>query len=314
MTVLVTGSAGHLGEALMRRLAKRGTPAVGLDIKASPHTHHVGSIEDRNLVRGLMESVSAVVHTATLHKPHVSTHTREQFVATNVNGTLTLLEEAARAKVGSFVFTSTTSAFGRALTAKADDPATWITEDVTPVAKNIYGATKVAAEGLCELFALNEGLPVLVLRTSRFFPEEDDNAAIAQAYSTANAQANELLYRRVDVEDIVDACFLAVERAPRLRFGTYIVSATTPFRKEHLAELAQDAPAVVARLFPEQPQIYAERGWRMFPRIDRVYVNDKARRDLGWEPRHDFASVLAKADFRSALAQEIGSKGYHAGA
>ena len=300
----------------MRTLRSRGEPALGVDIKAAPFTDRVASVGDRETMRSCLRGVDAVVHAATLHKPHVATHSREEFVATNVHGTLVLLEEAKRAGVRSFVFISTTSAFGLALTPRPGEPATWITEDVTPIPKNIYGTTKVAAEGLCELFARNEGLPAVVLRTSRFFPEEDDNTAIAATYATANAQVNELLYRRVDVADIVDACFLAVARAPALRFGRYIISATTPFEREHLARLATDAAAVVRELFPAHVALYAEREWRMFPSFDRVYVNALARQELGWRPRHDFASALAmltaKEDFRSRLAQEIGMKGYHA--
>ncbi|MGH3165202.1 MAG: NAD-dependent epimerase/dehydratase family protein [Trebonia sp.] len=92
-----------------------------------------------------------MLHAATLHKPHVGSHGKQDFVDTNVTGTLTLLEESVAAGVGSFVFTSTTSAFGRALTPALGMPAAWITEDVVPRPKNIYGATKVAAEDLCEL-------------------------------------------------------------------------------------------------------------------------------------------------------------------
>ena len=170
MTVLVTGSAGHLGEALMRLLRARGDDARGIDLKRSPFTDLAGSIADRGFVREAMAGVRAVLHTATLHKPHVVTHSRQDFVDTNVTGTLNLLEEAASAGVGAFVFTSTTSAFGRALTPPPGTPAAWVTEDVRPVPKNIYGVTKVAAEDLCELFHRLHRLPCLVLRTSRFFP------------------------------------------------------------------------------------------------------------------------------------------------
>ncbi len=85
------------------------------------------------------------------------------------------------------------------------------------------------AESLCELFFRTWKLPVLVLRTSRFFPEPDDDASKRGRFETANAQANELLYRRVDIEDIVSAHFLAMEKAPEIGFGRYIISATTPF-------------------------------------------------------------------------------------
>ncbi|MEJ0064157.1 MAG: NAD(P)-dependent oxidoreductase [Caulobacteraceae bacterium] len=315
MTILVTGSAGHLGEALMRTLRAADRPARGLDILPSPFTTDVGSIADRDFVRGCVAGVAAVIHSATLHKPHVATHSRQAFVDTNITGTLTLLEAALEAGVRAFVYTSTTSAFGSALTPAPGEPGAWITEDVVPVPRNIYGVTKVAAESLCELFHRDQGLPAVVLRTARFFPEEDDVAAIADAYDLANVQANELLYRRADIEDVVAAHLSAVERAADIGFGRYIVSATTPFGRDDLAELRTDASAVVRRFYPEALALYASRGWKLFPSLDRVYVNDRARAALGWEPKHDFRRMLdclAKGeDFRSELARAVGSKGYH---
>jgi nucleoside-diphosphate-sugar epimerase len=256
------------------------------------------------------------MHAATLHKPHVGSHDRQAFVDTNITGTLILLEEAAAAGVGSFVFTSTTSAFGRALTPAPGAPAAWITEDVTPVPKNIYGVTKTAAEDLCELVHAGHGLPVIVLRTSRFFPEPDDVDTVRTSYADANVKANEFLYRRADVADVAGAHLLAMNRAPAIGFGRYIISATTPFTTTDLAALREDAPAVVRRLFPDQEAEYERRGWRMFGQIDRVYVNARARADLGWAPRYDFRWVLealkAGEDPRSPLARAIGAKGYHA--
>ena len=98
MKVLVTGSAGHLGEALVRSLQDLQYEVVGLDILASPFTTHVGSIADRSCVRHCMKGVQAVFHAATLHKPHVATHRRQDFVDTNITGTLNLLEEAVGSK------------------------------------------------------------------------------------------------------------------------------------------------------------------------------------------------------------------------
>src|SRR5690242_13595154 len=205
MRILITGSSGHLGEALVRVLSEQEHEVVGLDILKSPHTDIVGSIADRATVHRCMAGVDAVVHTATLHKPHVGSHGRIEFVETNIAGTLNLLEEAVEANVGRFVFTSTTSAFGRALTPGEDQPAAWITEDVTPVPRNIYGVTKRAAEDLCEIIARDHGLPVVVLRVARFFPEDDDRDEVRAAYDGANVKANEYLYRRVDIPDVADA-------------------------------------------------------------------------------------------------------------
>jgi UDP-glucose 4-epimerase len=313
--ILVTGSSGHLGEALMRTLPELGHEAVGIDIVPAPFTTIVGSICDRATVDAAMRGAEGVLHAATLHKPHVATHSNQAFVDVNVTGTLNLLEAAVANRVRSFVYTSTTSTFGDALTPPRGAPAAWITEDVVPIPKNIYGATKTAAEDLCKLFHRNRRLPVLVLRTSRFFPEEDDVAERRDAFEDENLKANEFLYRRVEIEDVVSSHVLALEKAPALGFEKFIITATAPFSRADVAQLGIDTPAVVARYFPGFPAIYAARGWTMLPALDRVYVNEKARRLLGWQPRYDFARVLADAaagrDIRSPLAIAIGAKGYH---
>ena len=299
----------------MRTLRDQGRSVVSIDLLPSPFTDVVGDIANRKLVDECMRGVTHVLHTATLHKPHVATHSRQVFVDTNVTGTLNLLEAAVANKVKAFVFTSTTSTFGDALTPPPGSPAAWITEDVVPIPKNIYGVTKTAAEDLCRLFHRNAKLPCLVLRTSRFFPEEDDVAERASAYEEANLKVNELLYRRVDVEDVVSSLLLAMEKAPALDFGKFIITATTPFQREDLAQLGTDAPAALAKYFPEYPEIYARLGWKMLPTLDRVYVNARARDLLGWRPKYDFAHALrcvaAGKDYRSPITSSIGSKGYH---
>jgi len=139
---------------------------------------------------------------------------------------------------------------------------------------------------------------------------------VRETWADDNVKVNEYLHRRVDIEDVVSAHRLAAERAPAIGFGKYIISATTPFRRDDGAALAIDAPRVVGLRVPGYDEEYARRGWRMFPTIGRVYVNDRARRDLGWRPLHDFASIVqrlrAGGEATSALARRIGTKGYHA--
>ena len=315
MKILVTGSAGHLGEALVRSLRHKSVEVTGLDVLASPFTTLQGSITDRAVVRRALHGANAVIHAASLHKPHLATHSKQAFIDVNVSGTLVLLEEAVAAGVKTFLYTSTTSAFGKSLNPPPGAPAAWITEETPSVPKNMYGLTKLAAEGLCEIFHGRDGLSCLALRTSRFFPEEDDRKAIREGYGNDNAKVNELAYRRADIEDMVSAHLCALERAASLPFGKYIISATPPFTRDDAAELGVNAPAVLARRVPGYEAEYRRRGWKMFPTLDRVYSNEKARRDLGWAPRHDFAATAARLargeEPRSELARAIGSKGYH---
>jgi len=316
MSVLVTGSAGHLGEALLRMLRNLGEKVIGLDIKPSPFTDVVGSIEDRTLLRDRLRGVEVVLHTATLHKPHIATHNRQQFVDTNISGTLNLLEEAVAAGVSSFVLTSSTSVFGHALRPADGEPARWITEEVPPQPRNIYGITKLAAEQLCELFHRKHRLPCVVLRAARFFPEEDDDAIARQAYATDNLKVNEYLYRRADIEDVACAHVLAAQKAATLGFARYVISATTPFVAADLPQLRADAASVVRRCVPACQAEYQKRGWRLPQAVERVYVNARARRELGWRPKYDFSTLIERLergeDYRSELARAVGVKGYHA--
>ena len=315
MKILVTGSAGHLGEALIRTLKTAEDEPLGLDIKSSPYTDYVGSITDRDFVRECVASVDAIVHTATLHKPHVGTHSRQDFVDTNISGTLNLLEEAVANSSKSFIFTSTTSTFGDAMKPADGEPAIWVTETLKPKPKNIYGVTKTAAEDLCQLFNRNTGLPCIILKTSRFFPEVDDNKSKRSTFTDDNLKVNELLFRRADIEDIVSAHLLALEKASDIGFDRFIVTATTPFQREDAAELGINAPSVVERYIPDHVDEYARRNWQMFAKIGRVYDNSYARKILGWEPHYNFKTVIDRLrngmDYRSQLTSEIGVKGYH---
>ena len=255
----------------MRTLQGSEHEAAGLDIKGSPFTEAVGSITDRGFIRECVRNVDAVLHTATLHKPHIASHTRQDFVDTNITGTLNLLEEAATAGVKAFVYTSTTSTFGYALTPPAGQPAAWITEKVVPIPKNIYGVTKLAAENLCELVHRSSGLPCIILRTARFFPDQDDDESAREGYEDANLKVNEFLNRRADIEDVVDAHLLAMERAATIGFGRFIISATTLFTPGDVVELRKDARAVVRRYLPSYEPEY-KRHARSHLRITATYV------------------------------------------
>ena len=296
MRILLTGSSGWLGRFLAPRLRARGHDVIGLDVAPGVDTDAIGSVADRALVDRLFAAhgIEAVIHAGALHKPDIIRYPPEAFAKVNVEGSRNLLEAAAAAGCDRFLFTSTTSLMisetVRAGKAGGATEAFWLDEAFGPIApRNVYGATKVEAEQLCRRFHDDHGLAVLILRTGRFFPEEDDTH---RDLSGENRKANEFLGRRLTVEDAAEAHVAALEAAPRLGFDTFVLAAPTPFARADAQELIDDAPAVIARHFPDAPALYARQGWSLPASVERVYDPARAEARLGFRCRTDFAAVL----------------------
>ncbi|PHH59514.1 hypothetical protein CDD81_3129 [Ophiocordyceps australis] len=331
--VLVTGSAGHLGKALMLSLPQLGFTPLGVDVLASPTTTQVGSVGDGELMQRLFASnpgIRHVLHGAALHKPHLETHSAQQFVDCNITGTLVLCQaaaahhEALQAHGGllSFILFSTTSAFGSAARCSSPgQPVPQVTETTAPVARNMYGLTKNAAEDVCAVVHLDSNMPTLVLRLARFFPEADDDESRRMAFAHADGDANlkvlELAHRRVDIADVVAATVCAMQRAVHLRWAKYIISAPPPFvcSQAVLADLAKCPDAVLRRAVAQVDAVFTSRGWRHLDAVDRVYDSSKALHELGWKPKYTFANVIGMLargeDWRSHLTIRVGKLGYH---
>jgi UDP-glucose 4-epimerase len=293
MRVLLTGSSGWLGRFLAPRLRAVGHVAIGLDLAPGSETHVVGSVAERTVVERVFSEhgIEAVIHAAALHKPDIVRYPAAAFIDTNVTGTLNLLSAAAAAGHDRFVFTSTTSLMiSQEIYQQMGSAAVWLDESVGPLTpRNIYGLTKLAAEGLCRLHFLEYGLNCVVLRTGRFFPEEDDTQ---RELPGPNLKANEFLNRRLTVEDAADAHIAALERAPYLGFEIFVLAAATPFVRSEGAALKRDAAGVIVRHFPDAPALYARHGWRLPASIGRIYDASRIERLLGFRCATDFGRVL----------------------
>lgn len=296
MNVLLTGSSGWLGRFLAPRLRAHGYQVTGLDVAPGPDTAVLGSVADRACVDQLFaeHAIGTVIHCAALHKPDIARYPNQAFVDVNVTGTLNLLEAARLAGHDRFVFTSTTSllisAQVRLGKGGGASQAYWIDENFGPIQpRNIYGITKHSAEHLCRLYAELHGMDIPLLRTGRFFPEDDDTHRFP---SGPNLKANEFLNRRLAVEDVADAHIAALQNCQGSGCQAFILSAPPPFTRADATALVQDAPAVIAHYYPQAAALYRDRGWTLPNHIDRVYDPSKAERLLGFRAKVDFAAVL----------------------
>ena len=294
MRILLTGSSGWLGRFLAPRLRAEGHEVTGLDVAAGIDTQIMGLVADRSLVDAVVDdhAIEAIMHSGALHKPDIARYPAQAFIDVNMTGTLNLLEAATAAGHDRFIFTSTTSLMvSQQVRDGSNERAYWMDEDFAAgPPRNIYGVTKLAAENLCRIHAAQTGMDIAILRTGRFFPEDDDTLGDPPG---ENLKANEMLNRRLTVEDAAEAHVAALNNIGGLGCEAFVLSAPPPFAREDAAELSRDARALIARRFADVQSLYAARGWALPERIDRVYDPSKAERMLGFRCKSDFASVMA---------------------
>jgi len=274
MRVLVTGAAGLIGSGLAARLSQE-HDVIGLDLNPGAHVQLVADCLGVAEWRHRVGELDAIVHTAALHAPHVGRRSDQAFRRANIEATARMLDLAVDAGASHFVMTSTTSVYGHAL--EPSGHAVWIDEHVEPQPRDIYDETKLEAELL--VTSAGGSMVCTNLRMSRCFPEP------------ADLMATYRLYRAVDRRDVTEAHALALGRQGLP--ATYVISATTPFRRTDCEQLSNHASRVIDLRCPGLVERFAARGWAMPGSITRVYDSSLAQQELGFTPRFGIDSCLA---------------------
>ena len=300
-TVAVTGAGGFIGSHLVERLIGEGAHVRALvrynsegrrgwldQIEGADAVEvHPGDIRDGDFLRTLVAGADVVFHLAALIGIPYSSAAPVSYVQTNVEGTLNLLVAARAGEVGRVVHTSTSEVYGSALSAPMDEAHPF-------QAQSPYAASKIGADMIASSFHLSFGAPVAILRPfNTYGPRQSARAVVptivTQIIDGGTVRLGNLLPTRDlnFVADTVDG-FLAMGAAPEAVGETINLGSG---REIAIGELA----ALIGRLMGRDPEIVSADD-RTRPRaseVDRLVCdNEKARRLLGWHPRHTLEQGL----------------------
>lgn len=181
--ILVTGGAGFIGSHLVEHYQGKAEIVV-LDNFRTGHRKNLdgldctlieGSITNQEDVDCAMHGVDYVFHLAALVSVPESIEQPEECERINVQGTLNVLNAAAKHGVKKFIHASSAAVYG-------DNPIDPKTEDMEPAPKSPYASTKLEGERMAEQFRLDGELNTCSLRFFNVFgPRQDPNSAYAAA-------------------------------------------------------------------------------------------------------------------------------------
>ncbi|HTG35331.1 MAG TPA: NAD(P)-dependent oxidoreductase [Thermoanaerobaculia bacterium] len=307
MRILVTGGTGFTGKALVRRLLDLGHEVVALDYKEGLKTAElrdwgagviIGSVTDAAVVRRAMEGVEVVHHLAAAFREMNVPDT--YYWEVNVQGTRNVLDEALKQGVRKLVYCSTCGVHGN-----IDHPPGGEDAPIQPA--DYYQRTKYEAEPLVRTFH-QRGLPAAILRPAAIYGPGDPERFLMIFRRVSRGTFpmfgnGKTLYHPLYIDNLVDAFVAAM--ADGVGDGeAYLIADDEYLEIEDLVKRVGRALNVDVKIphYPVWPVVAAghvvEKACRpfgitppIFPRrVDwyrqnRAFKIDKAKRDLGYEPK-----------------------------
>ncbi|MCX6891218.1 MAG: GDP-mannose 4,6-dehydratase [Verrucomicrobia bacterium] len=317
MKYLVTGAGGFIGshvvEALLgaghevRALARYNGRGSWGHLDTSPAATHpkldvrLGDVTDASMMRTLVDGCDVVLHLAALIGIPYSYHAPASYIATNVSGTLNILEACRATPVRRVVVTSTSEVYGTARYAPID-------EKHPLQGQSPYSASKIAADKLAESYFCSFDLPVVTLRPfNTYGPRQSARAVIPTVLTQALNGASEICLGNLDpkrdltfVEDTARAFLLAAE-TPGIEGEVIHFGQGEAVTVGELAQKCLDAVSSKARITSVSERQRPEKSEVGLLLCDPA----KARRVLNWTPQVSLDEGLRRtADYlRKNLGQ-----------
>jgi nucleoside-diphosphate-sugar epimerase len=314
VSALVTGATGFVGSHLVRALAGGHEPVRALVRPAADATALEalgvevvrGDLRDPDASRRAARGCRAIYHAAALTS-HAAAPASAIF-ETNVDGTRHLAEAALAAGAERLVFCSAVKVYGVSRAGTID-------EDTSRAPATPYARSKAMAEDLLLDLAAQRGLPVVVARLGGMLGRGAlgwlglFQAIASRRFRMLGRGAGR--YPAADVADVVDG-LLRCGETPGIEGRVYQLAGAEPVRLAELiamiadevggAPLRRPLPAAPLAAYGALQRVAMRLGGRSLPRFgrvefflgDRVFDIGRARRELGYAPRTDLRTSVAR--------------------
>jgi nucleoside-diphosphate-sugar epimerase len=222
--ILVTGSSGFVGRAVMARLATLGEKAIGLDPRPARSTQVIDDLSDRARLRALIagETISHIIHAGGISGPMVMADDPAGVIAINVTGSMNLLNEAMAGGVRTFVYCSSVAAIGHFY---EPEP---IGEDYPMRPASTYGCSKAAMDFILRGLWKKVPLDICSLRLTAVYgpgrqTEFNIDTVVRAALAGTPARLDPLTdWPYIYVDDAADAAIAACLSAGRKQLAYFV--------------------------------------------------------------------------------------------